>query len=199
MIRRPPRSTLFPYTTLFRSIAIGVDVGDKINRELRSYGANIVIYPADAAMDVRIGDQQIKPASPGSHLKESDLPKIKGIFWGHNIVGLAPFLYAQADIDGRLTPVIGTYFDKRIHFGTEDFTSGVEKLYPWWRLQGKWPRETEAAAAEANSLPQLLLGSRIAEQLGKLAGSEIRLAGTTFRVTGTLSTGGAEESAVIVP
>src|SRR5256886_16406826 len=24
MIRRPPRSTLFPYTTLFRSIAVGV-------------------------------------------------------------------------------------------------------------------------------------------------------------------------------
>src|SRR3712207_8483832 len=29
MIRRPPRSTLFPYTTLFRSIAgVGVDLGD---------------------------------------------------------------------------------------------------------------------------------------------------------------------------
>src|SRR2546425_10752070 len=27
MIRRPPRSTLFPYTTLFRSRAHGVDVG----------------------------------------------------------------------------------------------------------------------------------------------------------------------------
>src|SRR3989449_9750328 len=27
MIRRPPRSTLFPYTTLFRSIASGIVVG----------------------------------------------------------------------------------------------------------------------------------------------------------------------------
>src|SRR3712207_8650107 len=27
MIRRPPRSTLFPYTTLFRSTAIGNDYG----------------------------------------------------------------------------------------------------------------------------------------------------------------------------
>src|SRR5256885_9762507 len=26
MIRRPPRSTLFPYTTLFRSLVVGVDV-----------------------------------------------------------------------------------------------------------------------------------------------------------------------------
>src|SRR2546422_6167957 len=28
MIRRPPRSTLFPYTTLFRSIDIGIDNGN---------------------------------------------------------------------------------------------------------------------------------------------------------------------------
>src|SRR2546427_4503112 len=27
MIRRPPRSTLFPYTTLFRSVEIGREVG----------------------------------------------------------------------------------------------------------------------------------------------------------------------------
>src|SRR3712207_7470595 len=27
MIRRPPRSTLFPYTTLFRSVAVTVNVG----------------------------------------------------------------------------------------------------------------------------------------------------------------------------
>src|SRR2546429_5740923 len=27
MIRRPPRSTLFPYTTLFRSLAIGLGLG----------------------------------------------------------------------------------------------------------------------------------------------------------------------------
>src|SRR2546422_3651117 len=34
MIRRPPRSTLFPYTTLFRSLQVGVGQ-DGIQRELR--------------------------------------------------------------------------------------------------------------------------------------------------------------------
>src|SRR5258707_11720248 len=35
MIRRPPRSTLFPYTTLFRSVgvAVRVDHGDDWNAE----------------------------------------------------------------------------------------------------------------------------------------------------------------------
>src|SRR3712207_9498908 len=32
MIRRPPRSTLFPYTTLFRSVAVG-HVGGRIDRQ----------------------------------------------------------------------------------------------------------------------------------------------------------------------
>src|SRR2546425_8426350 len=32
MIRRPPRSTLFPYTTLFRSLADADEVGPRVTR-----------------------------------------------------------------------------------------------------------------------------------------------------------------------
>src|SRR5690606_41936968 len=44
MIRRPPRSTLFPYTTLFRSVtgtdgAIGYGVGNAIQRQPGDPGA----------------------------------------------------------------------------------------------------------------------------------------------------------------
>src|SRR3712207_9073553 len=37
MIRRPPRSTLFPYTTLFRS-AVGEQVGDRVGGGERQAG-----------------------------------------------------------------------------------------------------------------------------------------------------------------
>src|SRR3712207_8352521 len=38
MIRRPPRSTLFPYTTLFRSIVMTADAGtEEFNRQLATY------------------------------------------------------------------------------------------------------------------------------------------------------------------
>src|SRR2546430_8766155 len=30
MIRRPPRSTLFPYTTLFRSVGVGINVRNAV-------------------------------------------------------------------------------------------------------------------------------------------------------------------------
>src|SRR5256885_4566573 len=32
MIRRPPRSTLFPYTTLFRSLNAGLDTASRLGR-----------------------------------------------------------------------------------------------------------------------------------------------------------------------
>src|SRR3989442_748633 len=35
MIRRPPRSTLFPYTTLFRSLVKGIQIGAGTERRLR--------------------------------------------------------------------------------------------------------------------------------------------------------------------
>src|SRR2546427_7049278 len=39
MIRRPPRSTLFPYTTLFRSLPVDVDASLRLGREHEQVGA----------------------------------------------------------------------------------------------------------------------------------------------------------------
>src|SRR2546430_12925535 len=41
MIRRPPRSTLFPYTTLFRSVP--VEVGDAVHHQMAAVGADRVL------------------------------------------------------------------------------------------------------------------------------------------------------------
>src|SRR5664279_6079040 len=66
-------------------IAVATDIGDKINRELRSYGANIVVSPQEDSLDVEIGGVNLKPAGSGAYLNEADLPRIKGMFWGNNI------------------------------------------------------------------------------------------------------------------
>jgi putative ABC transport system permease protein len=174
-------------------IAIAVDVGDKINRELRSYGANIVVYPADAALDVRIGDQQLKPASAGTYLDESKLPSIKGMFWGHNVLALAPFLDTGAIAESQHVRVIGTYFDKKLHFGTEDFNAGVEKLYPWWKVDGTWPTDDGTS---------VLIGARLAQQLHRNAddqGQPLALSGIGAPVSGILTTGGPEDMAIVAP
>src|SRR2546427_9618401 len=63
MIRRPPRSTLFPYTTLFRSVAI-VTLGCKVNAydsaaiadRLRAEGC--VVVPPETSADVVVVDRK---------------------------------------------------------------------------------------------------------------------------------------------
>ncbi len=76
-------------------IAVATDVGDKINRELRSYGANLVVTPQEDTLDVKIGGVDLKPPSDGAYLNEADLPKIKGMFWRNNILGFAPMLAGE--------------------------------------------------------------------------------------------------------
>src|SRR2546430_10250082 len=52
MIRRPPRSTLFPYTTLFRSrIRARLIVGPLIARRLHQVGGWAVELAADAVVE----------------------------------------------------------------------------------------------------------------------------------------------------
>src|SRR2546429_5819885 len=42
MIRRPPRSTLFPYTTLFRSLTIPLDVAEQGVQAAINAGSNLL-------------------------------------------------------------------------------------------------------------------------------------------------------------
>src|SRR2546427_9471934 len=44
MIRRPPRSTLFPYTTLFRSMFVANDIAFNNFRTFEIYGAAALLY-----------------------------------------------------------------------------------------------------------------------------------------------------------
>src|SRR6476469_2854629 len=94
-------------------IAVGTDIGDKINQELRSLGDNLVETHIEDTLDVNIGGVNLKPASEGAFINEQDLIKAKRVSWGHNIKGYAPFLNAPETIQTRNGEVnaelIGTY------------------------------------------------------------------------------------------
>src|SRR3712207_8934505 len=51
MIRRPPRSTLFPYTTLFRSV--GADAIPRAGEDLEFFRGEVVEEVAADALEVR--------------------------------------------------------------------------------------------------------------------------------------------------
>src|SRR3712207_6550179 len=63
MIRRPPRSTLFPYTTLFRSRA---DVGVLVQRVAHAQGADPPLQRGDDLVVDRLLHQQ--PGTGAAHV-----------------------------------------------------------------------------------------------------------------------------------
>src|SRR5215813_10697647 len=107
-------------------IAIATSIGDKVSRELRSLGANLVITPEEDTLDVQIGSVNLKPAD--TYLNDADLPKIKGIFWRNNITGFAPLLPVTVKVGSGEVTLLGTYFAKPLQFGNQQFTTGTTPL-----------------------------------------------------------------------
>ena len=175
-------------------IAVATDIGDKISRELRNYGANLVVTPQEDTLDVQIGGVDLKPPSDGAYLNEADLPKIRGTFWHHNIVGFAPMLPVSVRVgdnaDAKNLTLLGTYFSKSLTFGKESFATGVRITHPWWKVQGAWPDDNSS---------DVLLGESLAAKLSRKTGDEIELDGRQHRIVGILSTGGAEDNEVVAP
>jgi putative ABC transport system permease protein len=175
-------------------IAVATDIGDKISRELRTYGANLIVTPQEDTLDVQIGGVDLKPPSDGAYLNEADLPKIKGMFWRNNIVGFAPMLPLNVGIDhadnSKNVTLLGTYFSKQLTFGKQDFITGVRITHPWWKVKGAWPDDNSQ---------DVLLGESLAAKLGRKVGDQIEIAGQAHRVVGILSTGGAEDNQIVAP
>ena len=175
-------------------IAVATDIGDKINRELRTIGANILVTPLEDTLDVEIGGVNLKPPTDGAFLNEADLPRIKGTFWHNNITGFAPMLPVNVTLerDDRIEnlTLLGTYFAKRVSFGKEEFNTGVRSTHPWWKVGGRWPDDNSR---------DILLGERLAARLAAKTGDELTLSGRPLHVIGILSTGGSEDDQIVAP
>jgi putative ABC transport system permease protein len=186
-------------------IAVATDIGDKINRELRGYGANLLITPQEDTLDVEIGGRNLKPPSDGAFLNEADLPKIRGTFWHHNIVGFSPTLPVTVTVGNGSAAtdvtLVGTYFNKQLSFGKDDFTTGVRITHPWWKCgDARLARSGQAACNwPADDSQDVLLGERLAAKLGKKPGDSVEFSGRSYKISGVLSTGGAEDDQIVAP
>jgi len=171
-------------------IGIATGIGDKISRELRNYGANLIVTPDEDALDVQIGSVNLRPASGGAYLDEAALPQIKGIFWRNNIAAFAPELPVNVNANGHQVTLLGTYFSKTVALGKEQFTTGAPSTFPWWKVEGNWPQDESA---------DLLIGEKLAALLNSQPGSRVELDGASYRVSGILSTGGDEDGQIVAP
>ncbi len=160
-------------------LSLSLDVSTKVAKELRSFGANILIQPKVTGLAGVSGQQR--------YLREEDIPKAKTVFWRHNIMGIAPVLTVR---DDRLkTTILGTWYRKNLAMPGEKkpFETGTANVMPWWSIDGAWP----------SGDGELLAGSSFAERLGLKNGSDIAVRGKRFRITGILTTGGREDDMLV--
>lgn len=137
---------------------ISLDIGDKMNKELKSYGANLLVIPKMQALSVEINGATPNPIAGADFIEEDALLKIKTIFWRNNIVGFAPYLEAPAKLSrGEKVVVVGTWFNKRLVIPTgETVKTGIRLIKPWWKVKGKWPNDQGKEAMVGKNLAQRL-------------------------------------------
>ena len=197
-------------TAVTAMLALATTIGDRIHQELAVYGANIVVFPAADQLDVKVGGVDVKPASGGAYLKESDLQKLRGIFWANNITGVSPELPLQvlgATPAGNIVdaPGVGLWFDHALSNGGTALKTGAVALHPLWKLSGAWPNENATTATSA----EVVVGSALASRLKLKTGDVIETAkevasptapkGFSLRVVGIVSAGDAADGEVLMP
>lgn len=174
-----------------------LDVGDKVNRELKAYGANITIVPKAASVLRDLYGIEANTGASGQYLAETDLGKIKTIFWAHNIVTFAPFLETKAAVGGQEISLVGTWFENNLELPTGEIAeTGIKPLKSWWQVDGAWVQDTDLQGA--------MIGERLAGRLGVKTGDALEIASSqgrqeTVSVRGIVSTGGPEEEQLFVP
>jgi len=182
-------------TTVTAMLAIGTSVGDKMNRQLAAYGANIVVYPAADTLDVQVGGVNIQPVTAGSYLKEADLVKIKNIFWRNNVENLSPELPLQVNVQtaGKTVqiPATGYWFHHQMRSGDQSWTLGAVAMHPWWRIEGRWPKD--------QAFDEVSAGKSLASQLNFQVGDTIQVDGQPVLVTGIVDGGDTASGSLLVP
>lgn len=172
--------------------AVMLDVSDKVQAELGSFGANIQVLPKGASI---VSDMyEVDSSASTGSLREDELPNLKTIFWAYNIEDFAPFLNVTATSDGADIPVVGTWFDHSMTTPTgEDVTTGIDNLRSWWDVTGSW----------ADGDDQVMAGSRLAVQFGWAPGDQVSLTTDNGEVQATISgvfqSGSDEDKQLFVP
>jgi putative ABC transport system permease protein len=182
------------------TLSVALDVGDRLAREFRSLGANLLVTPVADTLPLEIGGVDYRPVESGAYLPAADLGKLKTIFWRNNIIGFSPFLDVPVTLQSADTPLhatmIGTWYrhDVTVPSGGSVFATGLSATNPSWQISNRW---------FADGAQECVVGASLARRAGISVGQTLELhAGDRslrLLVTGIVSTGAQEDDAVLAP
>jgi putative ABC transport system permease protein len=196
-------------TVTTATLTIALEVGDRLAREFRSLGANLLITPESDTLPVEIGGVDYRPVDEGAYLKEADLGKLKTIFWRHNILGFTPFLDVPASVGDQqgktAVPVvlIGTWYEHNVPVpdGTT-FKTGASITHPWWKIEGRWFADGANECVLGASFVQTMPGAKPGQTIyvsHRGDGDQKNPSVTPLLVTGIVSADDAEDKGILVP
>ena len=178
-------------------LCVVLDVGDKVNKELKTFGANITVMPKRQSVVSDLYDVS-GGKSGNAYLKEDELGKIKTIFWAFNIVDYTPFVKSSAKLpDGSDVLVVGSWFNHHMDLPTgEQLDAGIASLRSWWEItDGKWIDEQTNPDENA-----CMIGDNLAGKLKLKSGDKIKVKGSKeereLNIVGVFSSGGDEDDRI---
>jgi putative ABC transport system permease protein len=182
------------------ALSVTLDVGDRLSEEFRSLGANLVVTPEADSLPLEIGGVDFRPANSGAYLPESDLPKIKSVFWHNNITAFAPILETSVEIQDTPAGTDIAEVASRLTSATRisNSTRGSAPGQITVRLIGTWVGRSVPLADGANFVTGVektnpwwhvrgrwfvdgategVVGANLAKRLGLKIGSKLRVIG----------------------
>ena len=181
-------------------LAVMFDVGDKVNQELKTYGANITVVSKDASVVSNLYETEDETTASTSYLNEEDVSKVKTIFWTYNIVDFAPLLEANVKVDGEQILIVGSWFTHHLSLDTgEELDAGIASMRSWWTLDsGRWLDESQDGDEN-----RVMIGTTLAQKLNLTTGDKIKLEGAKgsgeYEIVGVYNAGGDEDNEVFAP
>ena len=180
-------------------LSVVLDVEDKVNQELKTYGANITVVPKEtAALNNLYELEDGSNSATKAYLLESELGNIKTIFWAFNIVDFAPFIDTTVTLtDGSTAKLVGTWFNHHLDLPTgESLDAGVKSLRSWWEIEsGSWLDEQTAENEDS-----CMVGTLLAKQQGLKVGDTLYVHSEydekELTIVGIFDAGGDEDSQI---
>ena len=193
-------------------LSVSFDVSERVGEEFRKYGANLLVVPESDTIDVGFPGVDFGSVTEQKYINESDLWKIKTIYWRNNVLGFTPLLYQVVNIGeapyNQEVVLVGTYFNKNVDieipYSPNDplvFTTGIETISPWWNVEGNW-------IIDSDDSNHSMVGKNVAEKLGLKVGetftvsysNENGLNSTVYNLTvaGIIESGGNEDDQIFV-
>ncbi len=148
--------------------ALALQVGDDFARTLRASGPNFVVMPAGARWPLDLGGAEIEPARAGATLDPGSVAALKRTFWRNNVLEAAPELETTLRVEGAKVVVLGTWFDHEVPVADGVWRTGLPRLRPAWRVDGRWPFE---------NADEIALGQSLAATIGAGVGDHLAVSG----------------------